>query len=169
MPTVDFDEVADAEDFSPLPAGAYVCRVSGVEEKMSQAGNEMWNLKLVVEEGEYVGRYLFDNLVFVGKALPRVKLVCSRLGIDVSGQVNLLPEMLMGKRARVTVGIEPYIDEHGAQKRRNVVPFAGYEAIDGGGGGAATSQPRADEPPPVTDADIPFAWLLPFLLLGLFA
>lgn len=147
-PQVNFDDVPDPEDFSPVPPGRYECRISDVEEATSKNGNLMWNLTLTIEDGEYYGRRIFDRLVFAEKALPRVKLVCQRLGLDTEGTVDLVPSMLRGKKAIVSVEIETYTNDAGEERKRNVVPFSGYIPEDG----------QVDEPwaPTVTDDDIPF-------------
>ncbi len=156
MPNIDWDDVPDAGDM--VPEGAYTCRLADVEETESKAGNEMWNLRWEVTAGEHQGAVIFDRLVFSGGALKRVKLLCSRLGMDVSGKVNLLPEHILGLSVIVHVEVESY-EYEGREGTRNAVPFAGYEAIDDGPGvpaAVASPPPAADGPPPVTDDDIPF-------------
>jgi len=127
MPKIDFSHVDDVQDFSPVPAGKYLCRVVGLEEASTQHGDEMWKLRFEVSQGPYAGRLIFDNLVFSEAALKRVKLICSRLGLDVSKELDLTPELIKGRTALLTVEIEPYEDTEGRSKQRNVVPFAGYE------------------------------------------
>jgi len=130
MPKIDFDKVDDVQDFSPLPEGKYFCRLAEVEEASTQYGDEMWKLRFAVAAGKYQGRYIFDNLVFSEAALKRVKLICSRLGLDVSGQIDLSPSSIKGRACNVTVELEEYEDNEGKTKRRNVVPFAGYERAE---------------------------------------
>ena len=127
MPKIDFAKVDDVQDFTPLPAGKYPCRLAEIEEATTHAGDEMWKLRFEVARGEHAGRLVFDNLVFSQAAMKRVKLICSRLGLDVSKELDLKPEMLKGRTANLTVEIEPYEDSEGRTKQRNVVPFAGYE------------------------------------------
>ena len=62
--------------------------------------------------------------------LKRVKLICSRLGLDVSGELDLAPSSIKGRTCNVTVEVEEYKDSEGKTKKRNVVPFAGYEKAD---------------------------------------
>ena len=94
MARINFNTVDDIDDFSPLPEGQYLCRLAEVEEASTQYGDDMWKIRFVVAEGASQGRYIFDNLVFSEAALKRVKLVCSRLGLDVSGEVELTPDLL---------------------------------------------------------------------------
>jgi len=130
MPKVDFSKVDDVQDFTPLPEAKYLCRLSEIEEATTQYGDELWKLRFEVIEGEHAGRYIFDNMVFSQAAMKRVKLICSRLGLDVTGELDLTPETLIGRTAWVDAQIEEYEDSQGKKKRRNVVPFAGYEHAD---------------------------------------
>lgn len=130
MPKVDFSKIDDVQDFSPLPPGKYLCRLAEIEEATTHNNDEMWKLRFQVAEGRYAGRYIFDNLVFSEAALKRAKLICGRLGLDVSGSVDLSPDMLKGHACHVTVEVEDYEDQEGKARKRNVVPFAGYERAD---------------------------------------
>ena len=131
MPKIDFSKIEDAHDFTPLPDGKYLCKVSEIEESSTQNGDEMWKLRFEVLEDEYAGRLIFDNLVFSEAAMKRVKLICSRLGIDTSGETELTPETLKDRKCYISVITEEYEDNEGNPKKRNVVPFAGYERIKG--------------------------------------
>jgi hypothetical protein len=130
MPKIDFNNVDDVQDFSPLPAGKYLCRLAEVEESSTQYGDDMWKLRFAVESGPHRGRYIFDNMVFSDAALKRVKLICSRLGLNVSGELDLTPALIKGRTCYVTVDIEEYEDQEGNAKKRNAVPFAGYDRAD---------------------------------------
>ena len=146
MPKVDFSNVEDAQDFSPLPEGKYLCQLNDIEEASTQYNDEMWKLRLEVIDGEHAGRMLFDNLVFSKAAMKRVKLICSRLGLDVSGEVDLTPELLKGRKCYVSAVTEEYQDEEGRTKRRNVVPFAGYERISEAGGESSDDESEENLP-----------------------
>lgn len=130
MPKIDFSQIDDVQDFSPLPEGDYLCRLAEIEESTTQNDDELWKLKFEVIEGEYAGRYVFDNMVFSEAALKRAKLICSRLGLSVSGEIDLAPGMIEGRTCYLTVEIDEYEDSEGRIKKRNVVPFAGYERAD---------------------------------------
>ena len=131
MPKIDFSTIDDVNDFSPLPEGEYLCRLTDIEETTTRQDDDQWKLRFVVEAGEYSGRYIFDNLFFSPKALPRVKLICSRLGVDVAGELDLRPEHLIDKSCRVKVIVAEYQNEEGNTKLRNKVPYAGYESANG--------------------------------------
>ena len=127
MPRVNFADIDDCQDYSPVPDGDYLCSLEEIEEKFSQNGNEMWVLKWLIIDGKYEGRKIFDQIVFTSACLPRIKLLCKRIGLDVSGILDLTSEMMKHKYAVVTTFIEEYVSSEGQTKRRNRVPYAGYE------------------------------------------
>ncbi|MBI2068962.1 MAG: DUF669 domain-containing protein [Elusimicrobia bacterium] len=130
MPKIDFSKVDDVQDFTPIPAGKYLCKVAEVQQSQTQFQDEMWKLRFQVVSGEHTGRQLFDNMVFSEAAMKRAKLICSRLGLDVTQELNLTPEMIKNRQCHLTVEVEEYQDEEGRTKKRNVVPFAGYERAE---------------------------------------
>ncbi len=156
MPRIDFNNVDDVQDFSPLPDGKYLCRVAEVEEAATQYGDEMWKLRFVVDSGPHRGRYIFDNMVFSDAAMKRVKLICSRLGLDISRELDLTPALIKGRSCYVTVETEEYEDQEGNTKRRNVVPFAGYERADGTPAAAAPPAAKAAGAEDDSEEDLPF-------------
>ena len=143
MPTLDFSKIEDVQDFSPLPDGKYLCQLSEIEETTTQHDDEMWKLRFEVIEGKFIGRLIFDNLVFSEAALKRAKLICSRLGLDVSGELDLTPKLIEGRKCYVSVVTEEYEDDEGNTKKRNIVPFAGYERISDAG--SPDSSPKKDD------------------------
>jgi hypothetical protein len=147
MPRIDFSKVDDVQDFSPIPDGKYPCRLTDIEEASTNAGDEMWKMRFQVAEGPHAGRMIFDNLVFSDAAMKRAKLVCSRLGLDVSGELDLTPEKLKGRSCLLTVQTEEYEDQEGRRRKRNVVPFAGYERA-AGEGSAMPAETAAEEEDP---------------------
>ena len=156
MPTIDFNTVDDVQDFTPLPEGTYLCRLADVEEAITQYGDDMWKLRFIVESGEHRGRYIFDNMVFSEAALKRAKLICSRLGLDVSGELDLTPSVITDRTCNVTVDIEEYeVEETGLTKKRNVVPFAGYERTDEAVAGVQASNAQGESEDD-SEEDLPF-------------
>jgi hypothetical protein len=143
MPRIDFTNIDEAQGFEPLPAGQYRVVISDVEEKATKSGDEMWNLSLTVLDGEHRDRLLYDRIVFSDRARPRVKLVCSRLGLDVSKAVDLAPAMLLDRTALVTVEVHEYQDAKGDTKSGNRVTYNGWERDPG---------PQKQEDP----AELPF-------------
>ena len=132
---LNFDEIPDADDFSPLTPGKYPMRVIEVRDGASKAGDPMWTLVMEVTSGDRQGKRVYDSILFkAGGAMKRAKLVLGRLGVDTHGEVEIEPSMLMDAEAIVTVGVESYekTEDTGEQvtRERNKVPFAGYEPFD---------------------------------------
>lgn len=128
MPRINFDDVDDAVQI--VPEGTYVCALSEIAPDYSQKVGDFWRLKWKVSEGEAKGRIIEDPLFFTEKSLGRVKLLCSKVGLPVTGTYDLQPKHLLGKRAKVTV--EHVKEEYqGKTYTKAKVPFGGYEALDG--------------------------------------
>lgn len=51
-------DLAESMSFEPLPAGQYQVTVDACELGMSKAGNPMYTVDFIVNEGEYTGRSL---------------------------------------------------------------------------------------------------------------
>ena len=99
MVRFNFDEAGDVRDFEPLPDGQYQVELADIALDQTRKGDPMWKLKFAVVDGPHAGRFVFDNLIFSKAAAPRVKLICSALGLDTSGEIDLTPELLLGRRA----------------------------------------------------------------------
>jgi len=125
MPKVHFGNVPSPGPALPLPEGEYVCQIQRVERTQTKRGDEMWRLHLVVQHEPYVGRVIKDNLVFSPEAMPRVKNLCESLGIDTSGDVDLVPDKIKSGICRVRVTTEEY---QGTEK--NKVLFLGYAPLN---------------------------------------
>jgi len=135
MPRIDFPSIPNVDEFDLMPDGKYACHLEEVEEDVTKRGDEMWRLRFTVDEGEHSGRLIFDNMVFSPKAMPRAKLICQCLGLDVSQSSDLNPEDLIGRRCVISVITQDYQDNSGQEKQRNQVPWNGYEfAPDAVGG-----------------------------------
>jgi hypothetical protein len=130
MVKINWNKIEDAKG-GLLPQGSYIFMVGNVEERHTKAGDDMWNLRLDCQTKDLEGKSVYDNLVFTEKALPRVKLACKAFGIDVSGEMDLTPAMLISHKAMVDVEVEDYETTAGGMKKRNIVPYAGYHSIAG--------------------------------------
>src|SRR5262245_39928376 len=109
MPRVNFTTIDEGGSFPPIPDGTYLCEVFEIETgKTSSSGHEMWKIQWKLVEPPYDGRRIFDNMVFGGGALGKVKIMCSRLGLDVSKDIDLTPEMLYKRRCYVKTFQEEY-------------------------------------------------------------
>lgn len=145
---VNWDEHDEASGGGPVPAGTYRCRLEEIDDKrQTKNRDEMWHLTFEIVEGVYRGRRIWDNLIFSQAAMPRAKLICSKLGLDTVGTQDIFPRDLIGRQAMVTVDVEEYTSGEGQRKTRNSVAYDGYASVDGT---AAISQP-----PTAPDEDLP--------------
>jgi hypothetical protein len=137
----DFRQVQDIDSFVSIPEGVYVCRVAEVREGLARDSIVRWSVRLEVADGEYAGRTAgWDSLTWSEKGIRRVKRVLEVLGLDVSGEVEVLPADLIGLEARVAFQTEEREDPFsGRRTLRLRVPYAGY---------SSTRALDADRPPP---------------------
>ncbi|MDP6929581.1 MAG: hypothetical protein QF412_07765 [Planctomycetota bacterium] len=149
---LDFDAVGEETDYVTVPAGTYLCRVEEVRQRSTKAGDDLWALRLLVDEGEFQGRHAaWDNLIFSTRGRARVRRVFAALGLPTQGKVRIEPDELAGRRAFVEVRPVAYEDGHGQTIRRNEVPYEGYRAL------AETGEAPAEDAAPRGGAsDIPF-------------
>ena len=152
---IDFDAADRVSDYVTVPAGTYLCRVAEVRPGQTRAGDERWSLRLVVAEGQHVGKQAaWDSLVFSVRGRARARLVFAALGLPAKGRVQIEPADLEGRHAFVQVRPSEYSSPAGDLVRRNEVPYDGYKpAVDTPPGPAPTQTP-VDGPP---DGDeVPF-------------
>lgn len=128
---IDFRDVDDVQSYVYVPPGAYVCRVAEVRPGLARDGSVRWSLRLEVAEGDQLGRTAaWDSLTWSDRGVARVKLVLKALGLPTHGVVEIEPQDLVGKRAKVTVQPEERENaQTGLREVRNRVPYAGFEAL----------------------------------------
>ncbi len=129
---IDFDAMDNVSDYVTVPAGTYLCRIAEVIPGTTRNGHERWGLRLIVAEGEFVGRQAaWDGLVFSDRGTMRARRVMAALGLPTQGRVQVEPQDLVGRQAFVTVGPRNYRDPNTDHvMRRNEVPYDGYQACD---------------------------------------
>lgn len=127
---MNWNNVPDQEDFSPIPEGIYPCVIDKAEEKVNEeTGNIRWDLKWKVAEGEYKGKQVSDMLFFHSeKCLKRAKMVFKKLGIPLKNKLEV--SCFNGKKANLDVIVEPWETEDGKKRKINKVSFSGYFPFD---------------------------------------
>jgi len=145
---LNFTGVPDSDDYSPLPDNDYLIEIASVEERQVSSGDQ-WNLKLAIQEPEYPNRHVFDSLTFSEAGMKRVKLILSRLGFDVSGELEIEPSDLVGIQAYVTLETESYFSEkHGKEMKKNKVTYAGWQSADAAAREVIQAPAKKTPPPP---------------------
>lgn len=135
MPLINWPNVADASEFTPVPEGKYKVKITDVEGGTTKSsGDEMWTVELTITLGQYVGRKIIDRFVFSEKGVGRVKLALKSIGQDVSKEREVRPVDIIDGECFVDVIIDEQIVRKPGQEpktyRNNKVTFAGYSAID---------------------------------------
>lgn len=125
------DSSGRVNDFTTIPAGTYLCRIAEVRPGTTRAGDERWSLRLVVAEGEHVGKQAaWDSLVFSTRGRARARMVLKALGLPAQGKVQIEPKDLEGRKAFVETRPAEYQTPSGEVVRRNEVPYDGYRAVE---------------------------------------
>ncbi|MCB9877648.1 MAG: DUF669 domain-containing protein [Planctomycetes bacterium] len=128
---IDFDAGDRVSDFVTVPSGTYLCRIEEVRPGTTRAGDERWSMRLVVAEGQHVGKQAaWDSLVFSTRGRARARTVFQALGLPTSGRVQVEPADLQGRTALVEIRPSEYQAPGGEVVRRNEVPYDGYRAAD---------------------------------------
>lgn len=154
---IDFDAVGEINDYVTVPAGTYLCRVGEVRTGTTRSGDERWSMRLVVAEGQHVGRQAaWDSLVFSTRGRARARLVFLALGLPTKGKVRVVPDDLVGREALVEVRPVEYPSPSGEVIRRNEVPYDGYRPAQTRDNGDGQRRPRPDPTERVDPDTIPF-------------
>jgi len=154
---IDFDAADRFSDFVTVPAGTYVCRIAEIRPGTTRAGDERWSLRLVVAEGQHVGKQAaWDSLVFSTRGRARARMVLQALGLPATGKVQIEPADLEGRAALVDIRPAEYQSPAGEVVRRNEVPYDGFRALANEPARPAQPATKAASPKDVDAGEIPF-------------
>lgn len=139
---------AQTSDFSPIPAGSYICQITDSEAYYSKAGRPNLKVTLAVADGDYIGRKLWCN--FCLDAEVGLKILKSLAVAARHPNPNFLrdSEELHGLYVKARVVISK---QEGYADKNDVKGFS--DADTGTQSFAASSQPapsesRSQMPPP---------------------
>jgi hypothetical protein len=155
----DFDASDRKNDYVTVPAGTYVCRIAEIRPGSTRAGDERWSLRLVVAEGQHVGKQAaWDSLVFSTRGRARARMVLQALGLPATGKIQIEPADLEGRAALVEIRPAEYQSPSGEVVRRNEVPYDGFRRLPEGDAEPAAVPRRAAKPAAgeVDPSSIPF-------------
>ena len=121
-------QVDTVHSFASIPPGEYEVRIVDVRPGQAKDKSERWTLRLEVATGDYAGRTAaWDSLTWSERGVVRVKHVLAALGYDVDGVVDVQPQDLLGRGARVQVITEEFESPATGQRvERMAVPFRGW-------------------------------------------
>lgn len=114
-------------DNTAIPPNKYEAVIGGIQVKHTQQGDVMWVLKFKVETEEYGTITIPDNFVFNKVGGQRMKKLLKVLGYDITQELDLTTEMLIGKSLLIDVTNRDYNGE-----TQNSVAFAGFSPIGSG-------------------------------------
>ena len=136
---VNFADVEDQRDFSPIPAADYHAMVTNVKNAEVKSGNNKGaprlNWEFTVQGGDYDNRKVFDGHNLVKNQLWKPKALLKAAGFDVptDEEFEFDPEDVVGSEVMIKVEVQ------GAQKaddgteykaKNNVRAFFPYEESD---------------------------------------
>ena len=113
MPMYDTDTEGFELEFSPLPAGTYMCGVTEKEDRKSSTGKDMVVVSSKVVDGEYADRRLPDRYFVVqGGGLGFFKRFCDAAKIPYEydkekGKFKFDSDDIPGAEFKAVVGQEP--------------------------------------------------------------
>lgn len=111
----DWGRVTAADEYGPVPAGSYICRLTAAD--LFNAGTGTPGAKLVfrILEGDYADRRLFHDLWFTEAAKPATKRDLNKLGLT-DPQRQLEQPVPPGIRCLVKVALRK--DDDGTQRNK---------------------------------------------------
>jgi hypothetical protein len=83
-----WDTTQAASDFTPLPAGVYIARITSGELSTAKSGTPGYKLAFKVLEGEHAGRNFWHDVWLTPAALPLAKRDLSKLGVTSLEQLE---------------------------------------------------------------------------------
>ena len=120
---------AEAGNFEPVPDGEYILGVHKVELVETKSGKPMLKLELLIDEGPYMGRKVWTNIVFNPEGEAGHGLTVQALkafGFEYDGDLEIDTEDWLHRTAYAKLTSEPYEDKNGVQRMKNVIPTAGF-------------------------------------------
>lgn len=128
MPEFKFDD-SEAVEFRLLPVGWYNVTVDNVEVTRSSTGKGMLKVLLRVDDGEYEGQPIFQNLMLEGRAGGITKAFLRAATGDPAGGSRDTSE-IAGSQLRVRVTQKVWAEEDGGdgELQNNISKFAPLES-----------------------------------------
>lgn len=102
---IDFTGV---EAYNKPAEGSHKVKVSKVEEKVSQGGNDMFVVTFEVISGPSKGCRCMENYPLIDTALWKLKSLLQAVGMKAEGRVQVDLDKLVGKVLEIQVGYEEY-------------------------------------------------------------
>lgn len=167
----DLKKTAD-DATKPLPKDWYEVVVDSADQKTASTGSEMIAVKFKVDSGPHAGRVLFTNLVLSPDSGFALSLFFRNLGalgiddgffnqlsasgMDVRASLTSIAQTIVGRRARVEVGIRQWQGQDRNEVTNMQAATTGAGGVPGGPGPiGAPPVPGVVGGPPVPPAGPP--------------
>lgn len=139
-----------ATNFEALPKGRYNAAIFNVEYKEGKAAPYL-AVTYKVQDGQYAGRQVFDNVSFSPKALFKLKNLLSVVSpeTDTTGKLSFDPDALVGSQCAIVITHEDYNGEPQAKVQKVMAATAVVNAFGvptNGGPTTAAALPNSDLP-----------------------
>lgn len=139
---VDFSQVKDGGgSFGPVALGKHPARIhidayqidaqknfmlDGDGNKVffrSKKGDIQWKMRVEILDGEHASREIHDYLTFSEGGLKRIKVLASRIGLDITGPIDMEPEDLDGSFWIIEVDSHEVAQEASGQVKNSKYMF----------------------------------------------
>jgi len=131
--------------FDPIPAGRYHLKLTDGEwkevgEQAKNAGADMYNAEFTVQDGEFQGRKVWTNFLFIDSSVWRIKQFLEATGKftddQLAGELDVDFQDLMGSDVVANIKVRPETDQYDASNDiRKFLP-ADSPVSSGSGGGS---------------------------------
>lgn len=88
--------------------GIHVAKLIQIDEGTTQSGDDMLKATFEVTQGDSKGARVFDNFTLTEKALWKLKLFLTSIGVKSEGKIAVDLDKLVGKTVNIEVGNEDY-------------------------------------------------------------
>lgn len=136
----DQEAGSEARSFDPLPRGKYPVKITDIELRyVKQGKNEgrpYWNVEFTVQEGDYVDRKVWTNVMLFDGALYSLAQLLKATGFEASMNAGIVPDPdeLITRDVVINVIKKAATDEFDA--RNEVKGIMKPDALQGAGGGS---------------------------------
>lgn len=130
MPRVNIGSVPET-NFEQLPTGHYLFRVEEVDNSKfdTATGTEKWKLTLKVVSNAGKNAMLWDHWAWKESGLGRIKYNLKKMGYDVSGEIDIMPEDIKGKIIYSKVELVKDSRDVTGLTMQSKIPWGGYQEL----------------------------------------
>ena len=106
--------------------GIHVAKLVQIDAGTTQGGDDMLKATFEVTQGDCKGARVFDNFTLTEKALWKLKIFLTAIGVKSDGKIQLDLDRLVGKSVNIEVGHE----EYNGQTRARILTYTALAGAD---------------------------------------